>query len=68
LDPSHVLQAIGLSVEEGLHGSVRASLGRENTMEEAEFFIDRLKSVVEVLRKMSPLKPGRDIDYSDHGH
>jgi len=66
LDPSHVLQAIGLSVEEGLHGSVRASLGRENTMEEAEFFISKLKSVVEVLRKMSPLKPGRDIDYSSH--
>ncbi len=66
LDPSHVLQAIGLSVEEGLHGSIRASLGRENTMEEAEFFIDKLKGVVEALRKMSPLKPGRNIDYSEH--
>ncbi|MHA1786262.1 MAG: cysteine desulfurase family protein [Candidatus Helarchaeota archaeon] len=65
LDPSHVLQAIGLSVEDGLHGSLRASLGRENTVEEAEYFIDKLKNVIYDLRKMSPLKPDRKINYEE---
>ncbi|MHA1405518.1 MAG: cysteine desulfurase family protein [Candidatus Helarchaeota archaeon] len=57
LDPSHVLQAINLSVEEGLHGTIRASLGRENTREEADYFLEKLTSVVRVLREMSPLAP-----------
>ncbi|NHI93082.1 MAG: cysteine desulfurase [Candidatus Lokiarchaeota archaeon] len=65
LDPSHVLQAIGLTVEEGLHGTIRASLGRENTIEEAEYFIDKLKKVINDLRKMSPLKPDRNIKYEE---
>ncbi|MHA1379696.1 MAG: cysteine desulfurase NifS [Candidatus Helarchaeota archaeon] len=55
LDPSHVLQAIGLTYEEGLHGSLRFSLGRENTDEEVDYVIEKLKNTVEILRKMSPL-------------
>lgn len=55
LDPSHVLQAIGLKPEEGLHGTVRVSLSRFNTQKEADYFIEHLKKVVTDLRNMSPL-------------
>ena len=65
LEPSHVLQAIGLTVEEGIHGTIRASLGRENTVDEVEYFIDKLKKVIHDLREMSPLKPNRDIKYDE---
>ena len=65
LEPSHVLQAIGLTVEEGIHGTIRASLGRENTVDEAEYFIDKLKKVIQDLREMSPLKPNRNIKYDE---
>lgn len=42
--PSHVLLAMGKSVEEA-HHTIRISLGVENTMEEAERFIELLKSI-----------------------
>ncbi len=54
LDPSHVLLAIGLK-HETAHGSLRVSLGEENTYEEADYFIEKLVETVEKLRKMSPL-------------
>ncbi len=55
LDPSHVLQAIGLTHEEGLHGSLRFSLGRENTEKEVDYVVDKLINVVKILRELSPL-------------
>ena len=55
LNPSHVLQAIGLTPEEGLQGTIRISLSRKNTYEEANYFIEKLKDIVILLRKMSPL-------------
>ena len=54
LDPSHVLLAIGLP-HEIAHGSLRLTLGEENTKEETDYVIDQLKRIVERLRSMSPL-------------
>ncbi len=54
LEPSHVVLALGLGAEEA-HGSMRISLGRENTAEEAESFLDVFPPIVEKLRQMSPL-------------
>ena len=54
LEPSHVLTALGLKEVEA-HGSLRISLGRENTEEDIDFAITAIKEVVEQLRKMSPL-------------
>jgi len=53
LEPSHVLIAIGLKPEEA-HGSVRITVGKENTMGEIDFAIESLQEVVKDLRKMSP--------------
>ncbi|MFR1519140.1 MAG: cysteine desulfurase NifS [Clostridia bacterium] len=54
LDPSHVLLAIGLP-HEIAHGSLRLTFGAENTMEEADYLVDKLKQIVRKLRDMSPL-------------
>ncbi len=54
LDPSHVLLAIGLP-HEIAHGSLRLTLGDENTREEMDYVIDKLKEIVQKLRDMSPL-------------
>ena len=54
LDPSHVLLAIGLP-HEIAHGSLRLTLGDENTMEEMDYVVDQLKEIVGRLRAMSPL-------------
>ena len=54
LDPSHVLLAIGLP-HEIAHGSLRMTLGEENTKEDMDYVIDNLKRIVERLRNMSPL-------------
>ena len=54
LDPSHVLMAIGLP-HEIAHGSLRLTLSEETTKEELDYTVDKLKDIVEKLRKMSPL-------------
>lgn len=54
LDPSHVLLAIGLPHEQA-HGSLRISLGRYNTEEEADILLKELPPIVARLREMSPL-------------
>ncbi len=54
LDPSHVLLAIGLK-HEIAHGSLRLTLSEENTKEEMDFVVDKVKVIVEKLRNMSPL-------------
>jgi len=54
LVPSHVLMAIGLTEVEA-HGSLRLTLGRENTSEEIAYVVEALSEVVERLREMSPL-------------
>lgn len=54
LDPSHVLLAIGLP-HEIAHGSLRITLSDDNTKEEIDYTIDKIKEVVDKLRNMSPL-------------
>ena len=54
LDPSHVLLAIGLP-HEIAHGSLRMTLGAENTLEEVDHTVDVMKEIVAHLRNMSPL-------------
>ncbi len=54
LDPSHVLLAIGRP-HEVAHGSLRLSLGEENTMEEMDTIIEHTKEVVSYLRGISPV-------------
>ena len=54
LDPSHVLLAIGLPHEKA-HGSLRLTLSEETTKEDIDYVVDKLKEIVDRLRKMSPL-------------
>jgi len=52
--PSHVITAMGVDPIYA-QGSVRVSLGIANTEEDVELFLEIFPSVVEKLRKMSPL-------------
>ena len=54
LDPSHVLLGIGLSHEIS-HGSLRLTLGTQNTEEDVDYILERLEQVVKTLRAMSPI-------------
>ncbi len=54
LDPSHVLLAIGVPVEIA-HGSLRISIGKENTKEDIDYLLDCIGAIVTTLRNMSPL-------------
>ena len=54
LQASHVLLAIGLDPVQA-HGSLRMSLGRENTKEEVTYVSKIIPQIVEKLRMMSPL-------------
>lgn len=53
-NPSHVLSAIKVD-EVDIHGALRFSFGRFNTMEEVDKAVEVLQECVEKLRKMSPL-------------
>ena len=54
LDPSHVLMAIDLP-HEIAHGSLRLTLGEQNTEEDVDYLIENVTKVVETLRAMSPV-------------
>jgi Cysteine sulfinate desulfinase/cysteine desulfurase and related enzymes len=54
LKSSHVLSAIGVDAALA-QGSLLISLGEDNTIEDAQYFVKELPAVVEKLRKMSPL-------------
>lgn len=58
LDPSHVLMAIGLP-HETAHGSLRLTIDRENTEEQVDFILEKLPGLVQRLRDMSPVYPGK---------
>jgi cysteine desulfurase len=55
LEPSHVLTAIGLKHEQA-HGSLRLSLGKENTEKDIDYVLKVLPLVVKNLRIISPFK------------
>jgi cysteine desulfurase len=72
LEASHVLLAIGLP-HDVAHGSLRLSVGRGNTLEEADRFLEVFPPIVERLRAMSPISAGRPAsDFAGnpdvHGH
>ena len=52
LEPSHVLTALGVPVEK-IHGTVRFTIGDFTTMEDVDYVVDTLKSVVTRLREIS---------------
>jgi cysteine desulfurase len=58
-EPSHVLRAMNLP-EEALHGAVRFSFSRENTMEEVDVVLETLPGIVAKLREIAgaPRHPG----------
>lgn len=58
LDPSHVLLALGLT-HEVAHGSLRLSLGRDNTEADVDYILEVLPNVVNRLRAMSPVWENR---------
>jgi cysteine desulfurase len=53
LEPSHVLTAMGIS-EELARGSLRVTLGKDNTPAEIDRFLDVLPGVIARLRELSP--------------
>jgi len=53
-EPSHVLTAMGIPPEIA-HGSLRLTLGRENTDADVDYVMSVLPGIVEKLRMMSPL-------------
>ncbi|PAU95931.1 cysteine desulfurase NifS [Aliifodinibius salipaludis] len=53
MEPSHVLEGIGLD-EKTANSSLRVSLGKQNTAEEIDYFVNKLKEVVE--RMMGTVK------------
>lgn len=54
LEPSHVLLALGVPVEVA-HGSLRLSIGPENTEQEIDHILQAVPQVVARLRDMSPV-------------
>ncbi|CAD6491583.1 MAG: Cysteine desulfurase IscS 2 [Candidatus Argoarchaeum ethanivorans] len=54
LEPSHVLLATGLKPEEA-QGSLRITLGRDNTHEDVEYLLEKLTPIIESLRKTHSL-------------
>lgn len=58
LDPSHVLLAMGIC-KEVAHGSVRMTLGRDNTEMDINNVLDVFPEIVQRLRDMSPLYQNR---------
>ncbi|WP_169710446.1 cysteine desulfurase NifS [Natranaerobius trueperi] len=63
LDPSHVLMAMGLS-HQTAHGSLRLTLGKDNTEEEIEYVLEAIPEVINRLREMSSLWKGKEANYS----
>lgn len=57
LEPSHVLRAMGVPFT-AAHGSIRFSLSVYNNEEEVDFILDKLPTIIENLRKLSPFWKG----------
>ena len=60
LDPSHVIRAMGVPFT-AVHGSVRFSLSRYNTMDEVDYVLDKLPPVIRNLRELSPFGPNSNV-------
>ncbi len=60
LEPSHVLLSLGLSPLEA-NSSVRISISKYTTEQEVEYFLKKIKKIVEKLRKISPLVNYKEV-------
>ncbi len=58
LEPSHVLTAMGVPTDLA-RGSMRLTVGRDNTMEQIDHLLDILPGIVSRLRSLSPTWPER---------
>lgn len=58
LEPSHVLVAMGVS-EDLARGSLRLTVGKDNTAEEVERLLDVLPGIVDRIRALAPPWPRR---------
>ncbi len=58
-EPSHVLSAMGVPANVA-QGSVRFGLGRANTEDDVDRLLEVLPGIVQRLRAISPLAPGRN--------
>ena len=58
LEPSHVLTAMGIP-EDLARGSMRLTVGTNNTMEDIDYLLDMLPPIVSRLRSLSPTWPER---------
>lgn len=54
LEPSHVLTAMGVDAADA-QGSIRFSLGRDNTKDDIDYVLAVLPPIIQRLREMSPL-------------
>lgn len=52
VEPSHVLKGIGLS-DKLANSSIRISFGKDNTVEEVHFFLDKLENVLNRMTKVT---------------
>ncbi|MEX0801565.1 MAG: cysteine desulfurase family protein [Dehalococcoidia bacterium] len=59
LEPSHVLTAMGIPTDLA-RGSLRLSVGKDNTIEQIERVLDVLPGIVSRLRSLSPTWPERE--------
>ncbi|RLB03019.1 MAG: cysteine desulfurase NifS, partial [Deltaproteobacteria bacterium] len=55
-EPSHVLRAMKVP-EPAVHGAIRFSLGRYTTEEDIDYVLEKVPTVVQELRALSPLWP-----------
>lgn len=53
LEPSHVIQALGLS-DEFTHSATRFTLGHENGQQDVDFLLEKLPKIIKELRETSP--------------
>lgn len=58
LEPSHVLTAMGVP-EDLARGSIRLTVGTDNTMEQMDYVLETLPDIVSRLRSLSPTWPER---------
>jgi cysteine desulfurase len=58
LEPSHVLRAMGVPYT-AAHGSIRFSLSRFNTEKDVDIIIEKVPSIIQKLREISPFNEKR---------
>lgn len=58
LEPSHVLRAMGIP-DEIAHGTIRFSFGKNLSIDDIDYTVQKLKEVVDRLRSISPIKKSK---------